>query len=155
MHPTLSAFVAPHEGRLSQLSSERLRLSGNWPAEKEVAKFRFPSLVQDETMFTSLRHRVSVPASHPISSLPVRLLGRRAHTEANTTSSLTRTSTPRPYSQRTAAAATTAAAAAVMGKVERITMFKIPREADRDRALEQYRVLKQTAVKVCVYLCML
>lgn len=35
-----------------------------------------------------------------------------------------------------------------MGKVERITMFKIPHKEDRDRALEQYKVFKQTAVKV-------
>jgi len=34
------------------------------------------------------------------------------------------------------------------GKIERITMFKIPREEDRNRALQQYRVLKRTAVKV-------
>jgi hypothetical protein len=37
---------------------------------------------------------------------------------------------------------------AAMGKIERITMFKIPKEEDRDRALEQYKVLKRTAVKV-------
>lgn len=35
-----------------------------------------------------------------------------------------------------------------MGKVERITMFKIPYKEDRDRALEQYKVLKRAAVKV-------
>jgi len=35
-----------------------------------------------------------------------------------------------------------------MGKIERITMFKIPREEDRNRALQQYGVLKRTAVKV-------
>jgi len=35
-----------------------------------------------------------------------------------------------------------------MGKIERITMFKIPREEDRNSALQQYRVLKRTAVKV-------
>jgi hypothetical protein len=38
--------------------------------------------------------------------------------------------------------------AVTMGKIERITMFKIPREEDRNRALQQYRVLKKTAVKV-------
>jgi hypothetical protein len=37
-----------------------------------------------------------------------------------------------------------------MGRIERITMFKIPKEEDRNRALEQYRVLKRTAVKVCM-----
>ena len=35
-----------------------------------------------------------------------------------------------------------------MGKVERITMFKIAKEEDRERVLEQYKVLKRTAVKV-------
>lgn len=34
-----------------------------------------------------------------------------------------------------------------MPKIERITMFKIPNEQDRLRALEQYKVLKTTAVK--------
>jgi len=37
-----------------------------------------------------------------------------------------------------------------MAPIERITMFKIPNEADRDRVLEQYKVLAKTAVKVCI-----
>ena len=98
-------------------------------------------------MLKSIRHRV--PVQQRISSLPVCPLGPRAHTNTNTAWSLTHTRTLRQYSQQTAAAA-----AAAMGKVERITMFKIPREEDRDRALEQYKVLKRTAVKVCIHLCM-
>lgn len=35
-----------------------------------------------------------------------------------------------------------------MAPIERITMFKIPNEADRDRVLEQYKVLAKAAVKV-------
>jgi hypothetical protein len=35
-----------------------------------------------------------------------------------------------------------------MAPVERITMFKIPNEADRDRVLEQYKILVKTALKV-------
>ena len=35
-----------------------------------------------------------------------------------------------------------------MAPIERITLFKIPNEADRDRVLEQYKVLAKTAVKV-------
>ncbi|KAL4891954.1 hypothetical protein BDV59DRAFT_203212 [Aspergillus ambiguus] len=34
-----------------------------------------------------------------------------------------------------------------MAPIERITLFKIPNEADRDRVLEQYKVLAKTAVK--------
>ncbi|KAL2862879.1 Dabb family protein [Aspergillus lucknowensis] len=34
-----------------------------------------------------------------------------------------------------------------MAPVERITLFKIPDEATRDRVLEQYKVLARTAVK--------
>ncbi|KAJ9295671.1 hypothetical protein DTO271G3_5694 [Paecilomyces variotii] len=34
-----------------------------------------------------------------------------------------------------------------MAPIERITMFKIPNESDRDRVLEQYKVLAKTAVK--------
>ena len=37
---------------------------------------------------------------------------------------------------------------AKMPKIERITMFKIPKEEDRNRVLEQYKVLKKTATKV-------
>lgn len=37
-----------------------------------------------------------------------------------------------------------------MAPIERITLFKIPNEADRDRVLEQYKVLAKTAVKVCI-----
>jgi hypothetical protein len=35
-----------------------------------------------------------------------------------------------------------------MGKIDRITLFKIPEAGDRNRALERYKVLKRTAVKV-------
>ncbi|KAL4970806.1 Dabb family protein [Aspergillus stella-maris] len=35
-----------------------------------------------------------------------------------------------------------------MAPIERITLFKIPDEAGRDRVLEQYKVLAKTAVKV-------
>lgn len=35
-----------------------------------------------------------------------------------------------------------------MAPVERVTLFKIPREEDIERLLEQYRILSQTAVKV-------
>lgn len=35
-----------------------------------------------------------------------------------------------------------------MAPIERITLFKIPNDADRDRVLEQYKVLAKTAVKV-------
>ncbi|KAJ5101647.1 hypothetical protein NUU61_003869 [Penicillium alfredii] len=34
-----------------------------------------------------------------------------------------------------------------MAPIERITLFKIPNEADRDRVLEQYKVMAKTAVK--------
>ncbi|PWY87668.1 hypothetical protein BO70DRAFT_360300 [Aspergillus heteromorphus CBS 117.55] len=34
-----------------------------------------------------------------------------------------------------------------MAPVERITLFKIPNEADRDRVLEQYKVMAKTALK--------
>ncbi|EKV04895.1 Dimeric alpha-beta barrel [Penicillium digitatum] len=34
-----------------------------------------------------------------------------------------------------------------MAPIERITLFKIPNEADRDRVLEQYKVLAKTAIK--------
>ncbi|OQE13006.1 hypothetical protein PENFLA_c057G08417 [Penicillium flavigenum] len=34
-----------------------------------------------------------------------------------------------------------------MAQIERITLFKIPNEADRDRVLEQYKVLAKTATK--------
>jgi hypothetical protein len=37
-----------------------------------------------------------------------------------------------------------------MAPIERITLFKIPNEADRDRVLEQYKVLARTATKVCL-----
>jgi hypothetical protein len=36
-----------------------------------------------------------------------------------------------------------------MAPIERITLFKIPNEADRDRVLEQYKVLAKSATKVC------
>ena len=32
--------------------------------------------------------------------------------------------------------------------IERLTMFKIPKEEDRERALKQYKILRKTAVKV-------
>ena len=38
-----------------------------------------------------------------------------------------------------------------MAPIERITLFKIPNETDRDRVLEQYKVLAKTAVKVCLF----
>lgn len=38
-----------------------------------------------------------------------------------------------------------------MAPIERITLFKIPNEADRDRVLEQYKVLAKTATKVSAY----
>ncbi|KAJ6149563.1 hypothetical protein N7471_000762 [Penicillium samsonianum] len=34
-----------------------------------------------------------------------------------------------------------------MAPIERITLFKIPNEADRNRVLEQYKVLAKTATK--------
>ncbi|KAJ5840334.1 uncharacterized protein N7525_005522 [Penicillium rubens] len=34
-----------------------------------------------------------------------------------------------------------------MAPIERITLFKIPNDADRDRVLEQYKVLAKTATK--------
>lgn len=37
-----------------------------------------------------------------------------------------------------------------MAPIERITLFKIPNEADRDRVLEQYKVLAKTATKVSI-----
>lgn len=36
-----------------------------------------------------------------------------------------------------------------MAPIERITLFKIANEADRDRLLEQYKIMAKTAVKVC------
>jgi hypothetical protein len=42
-----------------------------------------------------------------------------------------------------------------MAPIERITLFKIPNEADRDRVLEQYKVLAKTATKVCTYITQL
>lgn len=35
-----------------------------------------------------------------------------------------------------------------MAPIERITLFKIPNEADVQRVLEQYRVMAKTATKV-------
>jgi hypothetical protein len=35
-----------------------------------------------------------------------------------------------------------------MAPIERITLFKIPDEAGRDRVLEQYKVMAKTAMKV-------
>lgn len=46
------------------------------------------------------------------------------------------TSTPNPPSTAT------------MAPIERITLFKIPKEEDRQRLLEQYKVLAKTATKV-------
>ncbi|KAJ6090398.1 Dimeric alpha-beta barrel [Penicillium sp. IBT 16267x] len=34
-----------------------------------------------------------------------------------------------------------------MAPIERITLFKIPNEADQDRLLEQYKILAKTATK--------
>lgn len=36
-----------------------------------------------------------------------------------------------------------------MAPIERITLFKVPKEADRLRLLEQYKILAKTATKVC------
>jgi len=41
---------------------------------------------------------------------------------------------------------------ATMAPIERITLFKIPNEADQDRLLEQYKILAKTATKVRVLL---
>ena len=35
-----------------------------------------------------------------------------------------------------------------MAPIERVTLFKIPKEEDIDRLLDQYRTLSKTAVKV-------
>ncbi len=35
-----------------------------------------------------------------------------------------------------------------MAPIERITLFKVPKEEDRQRILEQYKVLAKTATKV-------
>jgi len=35
--------------------------------------------------------------------------------------------------------------------IERVTMFKIADRADRERVLEQYKVLRKTAVKVGLF----
>jgi hypothetical protein len=35
-----------------------------------------------------------------------------------------------------------------MAPIERITLFKVPKEEDRQRLLEQYKVLAKTATKV-------
>lgn len=35
-----------------------------------------------------------------------------------------------------------------MAPIERITLFKVPKEEDRERLLEQYKVLAKTATKV-------
>lgn len=42
-----------------------------------------------------------------------------------------------------------------MAPIERITLFKIPNEADRARVLEQYKVLAKTATKVSAYCSLL
>lgn len=36
-----------------------------------------------------------------------------------------------------------------MAPIERITLFNVPKEEDRKRLLEQYKVLAKTATKVC------
>lgn len=41
-----------------------------------------------------------------------------------------------------------------MAPVERITLFKIPNEADQNKVLEQYKVLAKTAQKVPYLLCL-
>jgi hypothetical protein len=38
-----------------------------------------------------------------------------------------------------------------MAPIERITLFKIANEEDRNRVLEQYKVLVKTALKVIYY----
>lgn len=40
-----------------------------------------------------------------------------------------------------------------MAPIERITLFKIPNEADQLRVLEQYKVLAKTATKVRCFHC--
>jgi hypothetical protein len=35
-----------------------------------------------------------------------------------------------------------------MAPIERITMFKVRNDADRERILEQYKILSKTAVRV-------
>lgn len=41
-----------------------------------------------------------------------------------------------------------------MAPIERVTMFKIPKQEDREKVLEGYRHMKKTAVKVRVsFLC--
>lgn len=37
-----------------------------------------------------------------------------------------------------------------MAPIERVTMFKIPKQEDREKVLEGYRRMKKTAVKVRV-----
>lgn len=54
----------------------------------------------------------------------------------------------RPSSYRTFASTS----AIMAPTIERITLFKIPNEADQDRLLEQYKILAKTATKVCVLL---
>ena len=39
-----------------------------------------------------------------------------------------------------------------MAPIERVTMFKIPKQEDREKVLEGYRHMKKTAVKVRVLL---
>lgn len=38
--------------------------------------------------------------------------------------------------------------AAMAQPIERVTMFKIPKKEDREKVLEAYKTVKQTAVKV-------
>lgn len=44
---------------------------------------------------------------------------------------------------------TISTSSSTMAPIERITLFKVPNEADRLRLLEQYKVLAKTATKVC------
>lgn len=37
-----------------------------------------------------------------------------------------------------------------MAPIERITLFNIPKEEDRNKVLEQYKVLAKTATKVII-----
>ena len=37
-----------------------------------------------------------------------------------------------------------------MAPIERITLFNIPNEEDRNRVLEQYKILAKTATKVII-----
>lgn len=59
------------------------------------------------------------------------------------------TYTPRPrLSLNLRFFTTTSTSPSTMAPIERITLFKVPKEEDRQRILEQYKVLAKTATKV-------